>query len=266
MSKTKLYILAGIFLCLVVGITVASIRIVKAKNSTTFPVDKAGIAAYVKVDNIGNIDISTLAEAYHTIEASGESYVIGTVKVPNEVDSNYPHLYVGLDGWIVAYYLKTEEASRIMQWKGYTVGSINTTTLKDAIDYMCEKIGVTYSGPIKYYDFEFPDANKMTLVADSSDFYATVPGTLYEASYQVLLRSDCCSGSLCRYIELKVDEILVYKSSGLGCNWGCNPPFSTYGSYDLSNFSTGITHHVTFSGCNWKEKDTIYATVLIYKN
>lgn len=266
MSKTRWYILGGVFLCLLVGITIGSIKSVKAETtSTTFPVDEAGIAAYVKLDNIENIDIDALAEAYHAIKASGESYVIGTIKVPNEIGFNYPHLYVGLDGWLVAYYLKTEEASRIMQWKGYTKGSINTTTLKDAIDYISEQIGITYSSPVKYYNFEFPEANKMTLVAEEgrNDFYVTVPGTLYEASYGVLLRSKCCSGFVCKQLILKIGEILVYQSHGLGCWFTCSSPFSTYGYYDLSIFKTGITHHVIF---NDQCSSGAYATILIYKN
>ena len=267
-KRLGILVLAAVFLCLFM------VGNVSATDGTTFPVDEAGIAAYVKVDNIENIDIDALAEAYHTIEASGENYVIGTVKVTNELGDNYPHLYVGLDGWMVAYYLNTEEASRIMQWKGYTAGSINTTTLKDAIDYMSEKTGVTYSMPVKYYDFEFPEANKMTIITETNtgndDFYVTVPGTLYEASYQVLLMERCGGGSGFHRLSLNVDGTVVFEVLG-GGGYRYWLPFSSYGYYNLSIFETGITHHVSFvgggdsySGCQGSRKG--YTTVLIYKN
>jgi hypothetical protein len=243
---------------------------VKADTSTTFPVDEAGIAAYVKVDNINNVDINTVGNAFYSIVASGESYIIGTVKIENEVSPNYPHLYVGLDGWIVAYYLKNEEASRIMQWKNYAAGNITTNTLKDAIDSVCGKTGLTYSTDIKYYDFEFPDANKLTLVAErnspsQNDFYVTVPGTLYEASYQVLITGtwgNCGGGSATQWIRLKIDENLVFEK-GVDGLYGYATPFSSYGYYDLSVFTAGITHHVVFTGCS---QNSGYATLLIYKN
>jgi len=185
---------------------------VKADTSTTFPVDQAGIAAYVKVDNINNVDINTIGNAFHSIEASGESYIIGTVEVQNEVNPSYPHLYIGLDGWLVAYYLKTEEASRMMQWKNYVKGSIATNTLKDAIDYICGQTGLTYSADLKYYDFEFPDANKLTLVAERStyppnDFYVTVPGDNLRSSLSSF--NDKNVGNMCWWQFIRIFKIKI---------------------------------------------------------
>jgi hypothetical protein len=259
--KKKYYILVGILTFFILPL------LVKADTSTTFPVNEAGIAAYTKIDNIGDIDINTFGEAFYSIESSGESYIIGTVKVPNEVNPNYPHLYIGLDGWIVAYYLKSEEASQIMQWKNYTPGSIPTTTLKDAIDYICQQTRANYSTPIKYYDFEFPEANKITLIAERgrNDFYVTVPGTLYEASYQVLLTSSwgtCGGGWATQWIRLKVDDSLIFEK-GVDGGYNYAQSFSSYGYYNLAIFTAGITHHVIFdSSCG----NSGYATVLIYKN
>jgi len=269
MRKTKWYILVGISLVLLVsGLAVFLINPAKAETtSTTFPVDEAGIAAYVKVDNIEDFDLDALAEAYHTVEKQGESYVIGKVRVPNYVAFNYPNVYVGMDGWIVAYYLKTEEASRIMQWDGYVAGSINTTTLRDALDIISQESGLTYSTTsIKYYDFEFPEANKMTLVAEegTNNFYITVPGTLYEASYNVSLRARCGGGSRFQYLRLKLDEALISESAG-GGGWSYWQPFSSYGYYGLSIFVTNITHQVVFHSASCGNSAS-YATVLIYKN
>lgn len=263
MTKTKWYIVGGIFLCFVVGITMVSIKPVKAQTtSTTFPVDEAGIAAYVKLDNIENIDLEVVANSCDSIEELGESYVIGKIKVENAVGFNYPHIYVGADGWIVAYYLKTEEASRIMQWKDYTAGSINTTTLKDAINYITQKIGATYSSSVKYYDFGFPDANKMTLIADTNDFYVTVPGILYEASYAIIQKSHCGGGSQLQRFALEIDGNVAFEAWGGGgwCYWG---PFTSYDYYDLSIFTANVTHHIVLKPCNYSGAA---GTALIYKN
>lgn len=259
MSKTKLYILAIIFLCFIVGITIASIRTAEAETSTTFPVGEAGIAAYVKVDNIEKININALAEAYSTIEKQAESYVVGKVPVTNN-----PLVYVGLDGWIVAYFLNTEEASKI-------AGGTKTTTLEDAIDYMVGKIGVTYSTPIKYYDFEFPDANKMTIIVDGvvvsgggncNNFYVTVPGTLYEASYMI---TAIYSHNFAPDISLKVDNVSV-----LEVPRETTPEHIFSGYYNISDyFKESVTHNVilcSFVASYYVQDSVKGSTVLIYKN
>jgi len=175
---------------------------------------------------------------------------------------NYPHAYIGLDGWIVAYYLNTEEASRIMQWNGYSAGTISTTTLKDAIDTICGKTGVSYSTPIKYYDFEFPEANKLTLIAEtgsSNTFSVTIPGTLYEGSYSLYTYRPSYSnwGPDTHYpIHLSVDGISVFDSPA--SSWK-----SYYGYYNIStHLKVGVPHVISISRVNGGGG----ATVLIYKN
>jgi len=267
--KKKRYILIGIFLFLFLLTATILIKTAKAETtSNTFPVDEAGIAAYAKLNEPENINLSIFANACDSIEKLGESYMIGTIKIQNTVGFTQPHIYVGADGWIVAYYLKTEEASRIMQWNGYEAGSLITTTLQDAIDVICAKTGASYALPLKYYDFEFPEANKMTIVAElaskNNDFYVTVPGTLYEASYQVMLMQNCGGGSSSQTLTLTLDDIVIFKASGGGL-WTLWRPFASYGYYDTTLFTTGTTHHIAFGGdCYGLSK--AYATVLIYKN
>jgi hypothetical protein len=131
---------------------------------------------------------------------------------------------------------------------------------------MCGETELTYSEPIKYYDFEFPEANKMTLVAETGrdSLYVNVPGTLYEASFQVILWTRYGSGESMNRFRLKVDETLVFEHCD-GGNWQPVEAFSAYGYYDLPLFETGIAHHVVFdSPAN--HPDSGYATVLIYRN
>lgn len=249
-TKVKYCIVVSIFLCLAIcGITITSIKPAKADTSSAnFPVDEAGIAAYVKLDSVENIDIATLAEAYKSIEKQGESYVVGIVPVTND-----PHVYIGLDGWIVAYFLKTEEASRI-------AGGTKATTLEDAIDYMAGQIGATYSTPVKYYDFEFPEANKITLITkDTGGFYVTVPGTLYEGSYR--LYGKVCSGFYPALVKITVDEITVYEYNYHG--WFTCAGVYAYGYFDLlTYFKAGVTHYIYSGGYT----EGPLEIVLIYKN
>jgi hypothetical protein len=100
------------------------------------------------------------------------------------------HVYVSKSGWIVAYYLKNEPVSKIMQWQNYNGGAITTTKLADAITKVAGQAGVGYS-PIKYYNFEYPEANRLMIIADlnigggtdSFDFKIPSGFTLAEASY-----------------------------------------------------------------------------------
>lgn len=277
--KKKNCALKGMIVFFLFGILITSPGLAKEERSTTFPVDKAGIGAYVRLDDIEGIDLRAFANALSSVEELNESYVIGTLKIevaPYDSGSpqlfTEPHLYIGSDGWIVAYYLRTEESSRIMQWKSYQPGKIETTTLKDAIDYIVQKVGATYSSPVKYYHFAFPEANKMTLVVDHNDFYVAIPGTLYEASYGVFLRERYCG---CGCLKLSVDENLVYEgpTGEPYCRCvpmaGCfNIPFTSYGFFNLSNFQPNVTHHIVLKRMmdSYLSPITSVATVFIYKN
>jgi hypothetical protein len=266
MQKAKFYISISLLLFLIHPL-IFSIKIAKAE--TTFPIDEAGIAAYVQLDSI---DITDLTEALNYFSGDirqGETYVIGQMKIENGMLRlvpyySYPYLYIGLDGWMVAYYLKGEEASRIMQWKDYTPGVINTTTLEDTIDFMTESIGVTYSTDVKYYNFEFPDANKMTLVAEtasgggSNSFSLTIPGTLHDASYSVYYGGQYYNW----YAKLTVDETEVFSD---GCD--CHMIEIKYGSYEpLNLLKVNIPHLITNkAGPDRAGAFINAATVLIYQ-
>ncbi len=265
--KTKWHILGGILLCLAIFCSVVfSAEPARAQTSTTFPVDEAGIAAYVKLDSVDITDITEALNYFYSIEKQDETYVIGLVNVPNpwlwSAYRNLSHLYIGLDGWMVAYYLKDQEASRIMQWNDYEKGAINTTTLQDAIDIMCANIGVAYSNDIKYYNFEFPNANKMTLIAEqiedphqsTGDYYqgsfsVVVPGTLYEASYELRKNNSYSDKKI--WLCLYIDDAKIFD-----CKYG-----RKYGYYDISTyFQDNTPHFIAFKGTRG------IATVLIYQN
>jgi hypothetical protein len=263
MKRNKFYALSY-FLLITLLLPIFRIPYAKAEEetTTTFPVGEAGIAAYVKLDSVTIEDLTEALNHYYTREKQTETYVIGTVEVVNKFWKNYPHLYISLDGWMVAYYLKDEEASKIMQWKDYTPGSITTTTLKDVIDFMAESIGVTYSTEVKYYNFEFPEANKMTLIAETlpqstlgyckNGFSVTVPGTLYEASYSIYAVH---WGYDTRRMNLNMDNEIIFTTE-------VTQSEEFYGFYDLTDFEVNVPHFIELSRYNCNGEGA--ATVLIY--
>src|SRR5574341_2559861 len=134
-------------------IAIAGILLLAVNANAAIPVDEAGIAAYVRVGN--TIELNKTIFVYEEILNINNLDIIGKVNITNEVENSIPLVYVGADGWIVAYYLKSEPESRIVQWWGSNRPIIQTTTLADAISKMVTALGVSYDsikGNITYYD------------------------------------------------------------------------------------------------------------------
>ena len=99
-------VLAAVFLCLFMA---------GNASATTFPVDEAGISAYVKVSD--SIDLhevmdNLMPHIAEVIEVN-PTYFIATV---TNDDNQNTHLYVGADGWVIPYYLPSENVSKVVRW------------------------------------------------------------------------------------------------------------------------------------------------------
>ena len=109
---------------------------------------------------------------------------------------NYPesedfHVYVHRDGWILAYYLAADPAAKVLDWRAYNASG-NTalsTKLENTLTKVAGYAVVNYPG-CTYYDFRYPDATHMMLIADSvgggtDSFQAYLPGdfTFWERSW-----------------------------------------------------------------------------------
>ncbi len=197
---------------------------INAEESTTFPVDQAGISAYAKINDYGP---EKLAEVLYfgreKIEPDSSTHIIVSFEMDIKIESQsggsnvnqktYPLIYLNTDGWMVAYYPKEEPASKIMQWTNYSPGNLNSTILEDALIEMAENINTSFSTPVKYYHFNYPDANRMTLIAETvfhqnekeNSFTVIVPGTIHEASYFMYYSFLMGNSSGC-HIKLFVDN------------------------------------------------------------
>jgi hypothetical protein len=195
-------VLAAVFLCLFLAGTAA------ATDGTTFPVDDAGIAAYVKVsDSIDlHVVLDCLMPRISYIKETNPTYFI--VNLTND-DNQITHLYVGADGWVIPYYLGTDEVSKVVRWNitssqyPQSQSVINMTTLEELIFKTCAAIGVDYEtikSDIKFYDFEHPDANRMMIAVDmawsqdTNSFYMAIPSevTVKESAYSHYYSGTSC--------------------------------------------------------------------------
>ena len=129
----------------------------------SFLEDEAGISAYGQVSSV---DLDRAENAYKNVEQKTEDYIIGSVALPNYGESDDVHVYVDISGWVIAYYLSEEKASKIIDWKEYySVPEITSTKLSDAIEIVVLEM-LLPPPDIKYFDFRYPDATKMMIVTD----------------------------------------------------------------------------------------------------
>ena len=194
MEKSKCRSVAAVvFLCLFMAGNVS------ATDGATFPVDDAGIAAYVKVSE--SIDLHAtmdylLPRIPYIIEVNSTYFIVNVTNDDNQIT----HLYVGADGWVIPYYLRTDMVGKVVRWnitssQDPTPENVSSmTTLEELISKTCTANGVDYEtikSDIKFYDFEHPNANRMMIVVDmqsncgSNSFYMAIPSevTVKESSY-----------------------------------------------------------------------------------
>ena len=170
--------------------------VVSADGGNAFPQDEAGISAYVNIG--GSINLEDATTAYTQILNISETHAIGTIKIFNVHATDKIHVYVDVNGWIVAYLERDEQLGQLVQWSGISVSNPEVKiTLEEAIEKVCEEIDVNYTNiedNIAYYDFEYPDANKMSIFlnarnSDGDDYahmYLPNAHTLYEAGYSLV--------------------------------------------------------------------------------
>lgn len=251
-----------------------------------FPEEEAGISAYVNVGH--GIDIKNhfvnLTDIYDQEPWELEfddTHILGTVSIPNFGGDVHPHLYIDVNGWIVAYFNKSENVSMIMQWSGTdkntpAITEINTTTLADAIEDACDAVGIDYAEVkpnIKYYDFEFPNADSMILFVNtiategSNRAHVCIPrDALYEASYSHYGYNLCPSPYAIGYTShLNLDDTTINTFSR-----GSDGMDMVYNQYDTESTLTVDSLHtieITYSpekGCDGGSAGV--ATVIIYKS
>ena len=142
------------------------------EDGITFLEQEAGIAAYTNVGR--SIDLDKARNAFKTVEHETAEYIIGSVWISGYAETDLVHAYVHGDGWVVVYYLEEESAAKIVDWVNYSGGEINGTKLEIGLAYVSSTAEVPV-GDTQYYNFKYPDANRLMIVAEAmsagSDIY-----------------------------------------------------------------------------------------------
>lgn len=158
-------------------------RFEKRDGDTSFLHQEAGMSAYAQIE--GTIDLAKAEDALKTVEKSTGEYVVGSVGLSDYPETDDVHIYVDSAGWVIAYYLADEKASKIINWVSYSAtGSLSDTKIKNALLEVCNAISV-FPSDVKYYDFRYPDAAKIMIVVDEESgdgatetFRINIPGDI----------------------------------------------------------------------------------------
>ena len=172
------------------------------ENPTAFDLgayldQEAGISAYYKSPDA--ITLSQVRGQFRTIETETADYIIGSVAVLNYEEHFDVHVYVHKTGWILAYYLRADPVSKIIDVKAMT---LNTTKLKSVISSVAGAAGAPFTD-VTYYDFRYPNATNLIFVAEDvsngDDFTIQLPSSfgyferswaLYAAGYPDYFKVD----------------------------------------------------------------------------
>lgn len=146
---------------------------------------QAGISAYYRTP--GTISLSQVRSQFRTIESETPNYIIGSVAVPNYIEHFDVHVYVDVNGWILAYYPKTDPVAKIVDIKAE---STTSTKLRTVVAIIAGAAGAPISD-VTYYDFRYPNATHMLMVGESlsggNDFSIQIPSTYgyFERSWAI---------------------------------------------------------------------------------
>ena len=280
--KTKIFAALIALVCAVLFLT--------GNASAAFATNEVGISAYVNVGT--NISLDLAASAYKIIEDRTSTYIIGIVEVPNANDYEQPHVYTSSDGWVMAYYAKERPRALIMPWGQFDKNNPDTslmsnTRLEEALSEVSTVVGVSYSSikpNTKYYDFQYPNANGLTLISESrattgvDSFRFRVPSeyVLYDASWEYYSYDSCISGYYCKnpvsYFQLDAnqlsgtDGVNDHNSVSDGGNLRDERYFGTISALTKNELHKGdLGYNYGTYGTDTDEGSSSIAIVLIYK-
>lgn len=198
---------------------------------------EAGISAWFKADPI---TIDQVAPIFRTIEEKNEEYIIGSVEIPGYTEHYDPHVYVHRDGWILAYYFKTDLIGKVIDVKART---INSTNLDTAIARVAGAAGAPFL-QANYYDFRYPNATNFIMVAEDdengNDFTMNLP--VDYAYFERSWASDYVWSTAGNRPHFTIDGVSAERTY-----------FSTYayGPITSSQLSPGVNHNIIANSMNY---------------
>lgn len=193
---------------------------------------EAGISAWFQ--SIDPINLTNAATAFRVIETQTADYIIGSVPVTGYPEHFDAHVYVHKDGWILAYYLRQDPVSKIIDIRAPTISSTN---LRAAISTVAGASGVAL-GTVQYYDFRYPSATYILMVyeddANGTDYTIKPPQEYgyYERGFALAAHHQYSSRFL-------LDGVNIPCSYGSTTNYGY-----CYGVIEASKLLQDVIHTV----------------------
>ena len=228
-----------------------------AAGDTSFLDTEAGIAAYFQSPS--PISLGDVDHLYRTIEISTSTYIIGSLAVPDYPESEDVHIYVHVDGWVLAYYQAADPVGKIFDWRSYTGDSAIPTKFDDALGIVAAEIGAPLPS-IKYYHFQYPNATHLMLIAESSDaadaFEVTLPGaySFYQRSWSAYANGGGC----CYKGRYFVDGAEINAIGGYG--W-----YTAQGLLTAAQLAQAVSHTITINNQESNVNNYYGGLALLYR-
>jgi hypothetical protein len=127
---------------------------------------EAGLSAYFQAAQ--TIRLSTVQDLYRIVETATPEYLLGSVTVPGYPPAATVHLYIHMDGWVVAYHLHTDSIDKAVDWQRYTGEAAIPTKLQIVLSAVAAEIG-HHSPNLGFYHFQYPEATHLTLSPVTKD-------------------------------------------------------------------------------------------------
>jgi hypothetical protein len=187
---------------------------------------EAAIAGYFQAPE--GINLSLVRGRFRVREIETADYIVGTVDMPNYYDHFDTHVYVNKNGWVIAYYLRGHPASEMVDIKSHTISG---SKLKTVLGLIAGDAGVAFSEPT-YYDFQYPNATSITLIAED-DANGNTFTILLPSSYAYFERSFAAHN----YSYIAVDGVNPARHLEEDGQW--------YGFLSANQLPTDVTHTIT---------------------
>jgi hypothetical protein len=192
-NKTKLILAILLILSMFAGpLGSLFLPVVEASSS------KADIGPVAWIDVGGTIDLNKARALFATISSETTDEIVGTYSVYiNNYATENINLYVGRSGLIAGYYDGYTPTSKTILWNSDKIFFSKLASIVNVAQSLGYTVNVQNA---KYYDYRYPDANKILLVTQSlgkqtignydyGSFNFNIPNsaTVYETSYSMYL-------------------------------------------------------------------------------
>jgi hypothetical protein len=222
---------------------------------------EAGISAY---GQIPFVDLNTIQPVFKNIEIQTPQYIIGSVALAGYPESDDVHVYVDISGWIIAYYLNQELAAKIIDWAQYRANGTLGTKLEDAVALAAAEMGYSLP-PITYYDFRYPNANKIMIIIDEEPNTATQTFLLTVPSVDHFFYGREWSHGQFRHgynddSNLTIDGQTLHSAATTAAGWNISQ-----GVISPIQLSPDVTHEFALQNTDGGDLDVYAAIFLIYR-